>query len=602
MKNLETSVNDSALVSRARAVLESPESSKFQITKSVQTLEQLGSGRRLSVGVCSNIVTDALGVFLKKYGFISGVNIDVVFGNYDDISGDMETFAEQDLDYAVMMPFFDNLLPSFETQCLLMSADSLDAKKEEFRQLCRLALQKVHVFKQAFIVNCHQSSVYSQILGQECVAAIVGQFNQIIHEETSNHRNVTVIDAGAIVSEHGRKACIDERFYYLNKAPYTDIFLDTLASAITTATKGYESYFKKVLVVDCDNTIWGGIVGEDLVSGIKLNPFDYPGNVFWKIQHDIMYLQNNGVLVCLASKNNLADVDETLSSHPNMFLKDSALISKKVNWIDKVENIKALSDELNLGLDSFIFLDDSDFECDSVRQQLPMVETFQVPKDISKYPELMNQIMKRFGVAEGNDGRQTEKYRRRAQAMELEKNFSTKEDYLKSLDINVRVFSDSVPDIERISELSQKTNQFNLTGHRYSVSDIENRMSGNDFIVYSIDVSDRFGSSGITGILIVKVSNQIFHIENFCMSCRILGRGIENAVWTAVLEDAREYGATTITGEYVASNKNSQVSMLYAELGFTQIEGSDKYKRRYEVAVKDFSQPSSEWITYERIG
>ena len=601
MKKQNTIDCDMELVSRAHTVLEDPESSKFQIIKSVQILEHTAYAKNVKVGVSSNIVTDSLGVFLKKYGFISGVNVDVVVGNYDDIAGDMGAFAAQNLDYVVVMPFFDNLLPSFETQCLMMPADILNAKKEEFRHLCRLAFQKVKFFKQVFVTNCHQSGVYSQVLGQGDVASIIDQFNHILHEEIAKHGNVTLIDAAAIVSENGRKNCIDSRFYYLNKAPYTDSFLDVIALTITNVTKGYESYFKKVLVVDCDNTIWGGIVGEDLIGGIQLNPFDYPGNIFWKIQHDIMYLHSKGVLVCLASKNNLADVDEVLADHPHVLLKESALISKKVNWIDKADNIRVLAEELNLGLDSFIFLDDSDFECESVKQQLPMVETFQVPKDISKYPDLMVKIKQIFDVGEGNDGNQTAKYRLRAQALELENSSLTRTDYLKSLNLKVRIYSDSISDIVRISELSQKTNQFNLTGRRYSISEIEARMLDDDFIVYSIDVSDRFGSSGLTGILVARVSKQVIFIENFCMSCRILGRGIENIVWSAVVGDAHKYGVTSIIGEYIASSKNSQVASLYADLGFNQIEDFNENKQQYEIFLEDLLEPTNEWITYERI-
>lgn len=221
--------------------------------------------------------------------------------------------------------------------------------------------------------------VASDLSGRDVVTRVLARFNAALREEASSYANVRVFDTEDIVRLVGQKAAFDTRFYFRNKAPYTSAYMNELARRIAAASRGFGEHFYKVLALDCDNTLWGGVIGEDLLSGIKLGPYDYPGNIFWRMQQEFVALERQGILLVLISKNNPADVDEVLRNHPDIVLKESHIVAKKVNWEDKPSNLRALAQELNLGLDSFIFLDDSSFECEAVRQQLPMVRTFQVP-------------------------------------------------------------------------------------------------------------------------------------------------------------------------------------------------------------------------------
>ncbi len=199
----------------------------------------------------------------------------------------------------------------------------------------------------------------------------------------TRHANVRFIDLGDVVATLGRQQAFDARFYYRGKAPYRPAFMNELSRRVGLATRGFGGAFHKVLVLDCDNTLWGGVIGEDGLAGLQFDPHSYPGNIFWTVQHQVCALERQGVLVCLCSKNNEADVEQALTEHQHMVLRGEHVVARRVNWNDKPGNLEALAAELNLGLESFVFVDDSAFEVEAVRTRLPMVRVFQVPQRLT---------------------------------------------------------------------------------------------------------------------------------------------------------------------------------------------------------------------------
>jgi FkbH-like protein len=354
--------------------------------------------------------------------------------------------------------------------------------------------------------------------------------------------------------------------------------------------------------LDCDNTLWGGVIGEDLLSGIGLDKHDYPGNIFWKIQNEILALEKSGALLCLCSKNNPADVDEVLEKHPSMVIREGHIAVKKVNWGDKASNIRSLSQELNIGLDSMVFLDDSSFECEAVRQQLPMVKTFQVPKNLSDYPGLLSEIKKLFlagGVTEESKSK-TLQYRQRSEAEALKAQFENQDEYLASLGLKVELSLNLRSSVPRISELSMKSNQFNLTTTRYSEAEILSMMDHDNFAVYSLVVSDKFGNAGLTGVVIVKYEGDKAVVDNFYMSCRVIGRGVEMVIWHQIIANGINRGCTQLHAKYLKSAKNSLVNDFYDRLGLPVVDQFDA-GREYSVSLTDFSPPPTSWITTEYV-
>lgn len=569
-----------------------------QLMKAMAVLEQEPSARHLKIGLSSSATIDLLGTYLRKHGLLAGARIEIVPGNYDDPIGDVERFVEQGVRHMVLLPFFDTLLPAFEAQLDGMAPDALDAREAELRARYRLAFAKARGMDSVWLATFHRLGSPAGADGQDAVAAVLARFNAALREEAAAHANIRIVDSEDILRTVGPAAAFDLRFYFRNKAPYSGVYMNELARRIAASARGFGAHFYKVLVLDCDNTLWGGVVGEDLLNGIKLGPHDYPGNIYWRMQHEFAALERAGVLLCLCTKNNPADVEEVLRDHPDMVLRAPQIVARRINWDDKPSNLRALAQELNLGLDSFVFLDDSAFECEAVRQQLPMVKTVQVPATLSEYPRVVREIRELFlagGIAADSRGK-TEQYRQRASAAALDAAFATQEEYLASLQLAVELSRNAYASVARISELSQKSNQFNLTTRRYSGAEVEQMMAGGQHDVYSLVVTDRFGSAGLTGVAVVRYADSIAYIENFFMSCRVIGRGVETAIWSHIAAGAAARACTELRAEYIPSAKNAQVADFYDRLGLPLLNQTADGTREYGVSLATFTAPASPWI------
>jgi FkbH-like protein len=596
-------ITDSAIVGQssreaAFAMLANAHCTMMQQMQAVTALEMEEQLRSVKIGVSSSVTVDLLNIHLRKYGVLHGAKIELVAGNYDDPVGDIDLFTQAGVEQIVLLPFFDNILPSFEAQLHVLDQNTIDSKEAEIRHRYRMVFEKARSFQAIYLCTYHRMGMSTDVAGQDAVAIVLARFNATLRQEAAVYPNIRIIETEDIVRVVGQQAAFDSRFYFRNKAPYAGTYMNELASRISAAARGFGAHFYKVLVLDCDNTLWGGVIGEELINGIQLDPYDYPGNIFWRMQQEFAALERQGILLALVTKNNLADVEEVLRQHPNMVLKEKHIVAKQVNWEDKPSNLRALAKELNLGLDSFVFLDDSSFECEAVRQQLPMVKTLQVPSMLSDYPRVVEEIKSLFlagGIAADSTGK-TEQYRQRAGAEDLKARFDTQEEYLKSLELKVELRRNARSSAGRISELSQKSNQFNLTTRRYSVAEIEQMMDGESHAVYSLVVSDRFGNAGLTGVAVINYEGKVAVVENFFMSCRVIGRGVETAIWTPIVADAVRCGCVDLHAKFVPSAKNAHVSHFFDRLSMPLIKESSEGVRSYSILAADFAIPTNNWI------
>jgi len=586
-----------------RAVLENRSAPLAQVVKVVSAAErELANAADVVIGVSSSVTIDLLGLFLRREGALSGLRARIVQGGYDDPIGDMERFAAEGVERVVLHPFFDNILPSFEAQIGVLAPDAITAKLAELRARYRLALERGAGFKSVQLALYHRVSTSAHADGADAVDAVLSRFNAMLREEATAFANVQLVDVAPSIERIGHDAAYDRRFYFRAKAPYSAALLSDHAARLAKATRDFGSQFFKVLVLDCDNTLWGGVIGEDLIDGIKLNPFDYPGNVYWRVQQAISGLERQGVILCLCTKNNPADVEEVFRNHPNMVLKENQIAARRVNWTDKVANLQSLADELNLGLESFVFLDDSSVEAEAVRTRLPAVRMVQVPAALADYPIEMEAVERLFlaGGAPSQSGSKTEQYRARDAAAAAQASFASHEDYLASLELEVETHVDRTAEALRISELSQKSNQFNLTTRRYSPGEVLALMNADDAEVVSVTVRNRFGDAGLTGILVLTFANGTATVENFLMSCRVLGQGVESSLWTAVLDRCRARGAERLEATYLPTAKNAQVRDFYDRLGLTLVS-DEGGTRRYSQPLAGFEPPSSPWIKVSNV-
>ena len=305
---------------------------------------------------------------------------------------------------------------------------------------------------------------------------------------------------------------------------------------------------KKAIIFDCDNTLWKGILGEDGFDGIDMSVHSKIGSMYHEVQNMAVWLSRHGVLIGLCSKNNPEDVAEVIEKHPDMALKNDHIVVSEVNWNDKASNLRAIAEELNIGVDSLVFVDDSSFEINLIREQLPQVVCMQVPEAIYDYPAQLAEIINTYFYFSDSkaDLDKTNQYKQQAQRNQSKRQFGDIESYLKSLEMEVEFHVGDVTEIERVAQLTQKTNQLNLCTNRYTDAQIEAIKDSDNKGYISLSVKDKFGDSGLTGVAVVSFADGKGEIMDFLMSCRVMGRNIEYVFMDFIMaylraKDARAY-------------------------------------------------------------
>ncbi len=382
-----------------------------------------------------------------------------------------------------------------------------------------------------------------------------------------------LIDWNRFARRIGEANSRDYRYWYLSKSPFKREFLDQFAIDLRTIVRSMNGLAKKCLVLDCDNTLWGGIVGETGLDGIKLDGHDYPGRIYYDFQKTILQLVERGILVTLCSKNNEQDVFDVLDNHSWCLLKRSHLSGYRINWTDKAANIVSLAKELNLGLDSFVFVDDNPRELTLIKQLVPEVTVLQVPEKLYQYPSLLmrDALFDTVSSAQEDKSR-TQLYQTEGLRKTEQQQHASLESYLVSLNQKAAIHTATTGEIARVAQLTQKTNQFNLTTRRYSDYEIQQLATAVDSCVYTLAATDRFGSLGLIGVFIAKRQRNEALVDNLLISCRALGRQLETAFTIDCMNHiADEWQLSGWEAEYIPSAKNSQVADFWLEIGFTMI-------------------------------
>lgn len=416
----------------------------------------------------------------------------------------------------------------------------------------------------------------------------VNTFNNFLTEWADDDGRIKVVDFGEFTRRYPAEQLINWKFYFISQT----LLNPKLAKDFTVWWQRKQEelalFRKKCIVLDLDNTLWGGILGEDGIGGIKIGG-DYPGKAFTYWQRALLELKKTGVMLTVCSKNNEADVMEAWEQNPFMVLHKEDFVAWRINWQDKATNIADLAAELNIGLDSMVFVDDNPTERELVRQALPMVE---VPEYSGKPYDLMplyKMLVERyFGIyaVTDEDRRKTEQYRANAKRRAAQTAFVDMDDYLRSLDIAIDIMHVDDFNRPRIAQMTQKTNQFNLTTRRYTETDIA-AMEADGWQIFCMSARDRFGDNGITGTIFLRPAGDgKMEIDTLLLSCRVLGKGIESAFLNAVLNSLRGQGINRIDAEYIATAKNGQVADFFDRAEFKRVSEDDQ-RRTYELYLGD---------------
>jgi FkbH-like protein len=389
------------------------------------------------------------------------------------------------------------------------------------------------------------------------------------------HPSVSVVDLGGIVGRIGAERALSLQNRLAMRMPYTKVAIDALREAYEQAILERYAARKKVILLDADNTLWGGIVGEDGLEGIAVDR-QYPGSVYRRFQSQLIALARTGILLGLVTKNNPGDVEEAFQRR-DMPLKLDDFAAVRVNWGAKSDNIAHIAHELNLGLDSMIFIDDNPFELEQVKAALPEVDVYRF--DAAKADSALSLLasipgLKTWSVTAEDVGKAAQ-YRDERQRNVLKQQTTSLADYLKSLEIELEAGLNRASQVKRISQLTNKTNQFNLTTKRYSEADIARLMEAG--AVFDIRLRDRFGDMGVIGVVIVQGRE----IDSFLLSCRALGRGVEAQVLDHV---CRKVGGEGLTARYIPSRKNMMTALFYDANGFEIVERDEDGGTLYRFA------------------
>jgi FkbH-like protein len=374
--------------------------------------------------------------------------------------------------------------------------------------------------------------------------------------------------------------------------------LPYVASRVMDIVGAIKGQFKKCLILDLDNTVWGGVIGDDGLEGIQLGHGLGIGKAFTEFQMWVKKLKARGIIICVASKNNEDTAKEPFEKHPDMILKLEDIAVFMANWETKVDNIRAIQQILNIGFDSMVFLDDNPFERNIVREHIPEITVPELPEDPGEYLEYLYSL-NLFETASysGADKDRTKQYQVEAQRVSLSKTFTNEADFLKSLNMISQVSGFTKFNTPRVAQLSQRSNQFNLRTIRYTEADIAALAADPKVIDLSFTLEDKFGDNGLIAVVIMKEqdSDTLF-VDTWFMSCRVLKRGMENFTLNTMVEEAKAKGYKRIIGEYLPTAKNKMVDAHYPNLGFTPI--ADSQSAQYLLDVDNYI-PRECYITKE---
>ncbi|WP_234031542.1 HAD-IIIC family phosphatase [Lentibacillus cibarius] len=373
----------------------------------------------------------------------------------------------------------------------------------------------------------------------------------------------------------------DPRFMHYASMSMSDEMLAAIAKEGLKLSRSLLGLNKKCLALDLDDTLWGGIAGDDGLNGIQLGGTP-PGKAFVDFQNKLKMLQRQGVLLAVNSKNEASNVQEIFEKHPDMVLKQNDFVTIHANWDAKHENLKRIASQLNIGLDSFVFVDDNPFERNLIREFLTNVAVPEMPKEPFYYTgTLLSQGWFNCIELTKEDSNRTDKYKQIVKRREFQNSTASIEEYLHGLDIHVSLLNPTEENLPRLHQLNMRTNQFNLTTRRYTQSVIQDSAEHDDYFIFGFQATDRFGDNGIVGsVYIEKVRNhdrEEWWIRNFIMSCRVFSRGIETSVLQWILHLAKKSAVSAVYGEYIPSKKNGYVQNFYQDHGFEMVRKERDY-------------------------
>lgn len=520
------------------------------------------------------------------------------FGQMQGLAHDLLVNGQENIDYVIVMPLIHEIAGSLIQEYVRGNISASQVLDDEVVRnlISEVAAIAENSTSEIIAVTPNYTwlpEISNRDLGtlhklELLDSAITQQYQDLLGE----YRNVHLISLRLCLKLLNSSIIFDEKNRILFGQPFTSEMLLDLAKSISQYISDSTSQKKyKVLVVDCDNTLWGGVLGEDGIDGIQIGK-GFPGQFFTDFQKELKYLKDSGYLLAIASKNNVDEVKDAIESNNQMVLKVDDFSVIKADWYEKSTMLHEIANDLNLGIESLVFIDDSDTEISEVSSALPTTRCIQIPKDVSELSGLLGS----HGiwpprVISKEDKVRTDLIKSENIRTEFKRTALSREQYLESLKLRVEVGLSTDSHVERVVQLINKTNQFNISTRRRSLVEVESLMSDETFRVYYLNASDRFGDYGLVGVLILKVINSIIEIDTFLLSCRILGREVEKSfLISAIVSEINVSvdGIEKVCAELIETPKNVPIRDFLPGLGFEKVASNNVDTTEYELDVDAF--------------
>ena len=588
-------VGQSARAAGRLAVLWHRESGPALAGFVVSAFEKLRGGldlRRYRCAILRSSTVEPILPVLRAYAFVGGIDLTVHVGQFNSYS--QELLDESSTLYAACP----------DAVILAVQAEDIAGGKTAGAtgEFVEHVTQHFHGWIEAFRARTHASLIIhsleapvvssdgifnSQLVDNQADA--IHQINRNLRRLACQHRGVYVLDYDGLVARHGREHWRDERKWLTARLPVAAPNLAALAREWMRFLAPLAGRVAKAVAVDLDNTLWGGVIGEDGISGIQVGP-EYPGAVYQALQRALLDLTRRGILLAVCSRNDPQDAMEVLAGHPGMLLRPEHFAAMRINWNEKSGNLREIAAQLNIGLDSIAFLDDNPVERQQVRDEAPEVMVLELPDHPMGYAGAVRDFpaFERLTLAE-EDRQRNGYYAAERERAALKLGAATHEDFFRSLEQEAEIALVDRFTLARVAQLTQKTNQFNLTMRRYTEQQIDELARRQGWQVLALRLRDRYADNGLVGVAITHDEGGGCRIDTFLLSCRVIGRTVETALLAYIAEAARERGARSLDGRFVPSKKNAPAKDFYREHGFTLLskpglEGASEELWRAELA------------------
>ena len=560
----------------------------YQIVKKNKEISAFFSSdaQKVNISLLSNISIHQLKPIIE-YNFRNNkLYVDVILKEYDNIIQESSKINQNN----IVIIFWEiiNIIESFPFEFINFDDNKKNTFFEKITGELNLLFTNLEGNKLVFINKFNDNCFYNNTISYNDYYAFIEKLNTYLAVHKPD--NFVVLDNNNVFKEIGINNSIDFRSYYSSKTLYSIPFYKEYVQYLNPYIFALSGKSKKAIIFDCDNTLWKGIVGEDGYSNLELSEKHKNGKYFKEIHLLIKNLKSNGVIVGICSKNNFQDVADVFEKRKDINIQLSDFTIKKINWKNKAENLLEIADELNIGVDSIVFVDDSEFEIGLINSIIPQIHTVMVPKNLFEYPSVILKVSSLFFDVNNSkeDSRRSIMYLEEDERKKVFKNKTHIDDYINQLGIKIEFSNKDEECLERLAQMTQKTNQFNFTTKRYSLNDIKFFYNSNDYDVISIRVWDNFGDYGVTGLCILKNESNSCEIDSFLMSCRILGRHIEHVFINELFKFIScKKNCEFLLSSFIKTKKNNQIEKFYESNGFKIISQSNRLKK-YKIEIGQF--------------